>query len=1076
MFDAATSRLLRAAPVVPGVDPELLPQELTRVYAELVAVRLGGARGEADQERHARHDRLRTIATVYEALADTGAEGEARRAAAFVAASAYQILGRVSQAALAEGRLLAPGAIHPELAAPLLFLIAQQSPDAREAGRRLAGAGGGDLLRDALVETVSDLAAERFEEVLARAERLQRTRPVAEADLSEQAVQALYGLCWTGVVLMVAKLLGRAAPASTFRQFDDPDATFAEVERLSVSNIDLPGAGARLVSAYAGPRHLARLLGQVSQTLNGAGLSRLPAPAGANADEWGQWIAHRVKTKPLIWPNHRAAVDGGFLDQGRSAVIVYPTGAGKTTLSELKIAATLSTGRKVIFLVPTLALVDQLRDDLADSFPSDLGGVVVSADGDLAILADGPELSQIEVMTPERLLAMLSFADADVSEVGLIVFDECHLLSPQGGGTRSVDAMLALLHANQRAPEADLLLLSAMLTNGQEMADWVATLTGRPADFIHDPWKPSRQARGVVIYPQAQLDPLRTFARAKERGLDPPRPSTKASAHALFGLRNNWVPGSPQDVTIVALAEAPVDLRIGTYGATPNANGVAADLAVLAVAAGLKTIVFVQQAGHAVSTARALEGRLAGVAQITAAEGQLTDDIALELGPTGGSLVKPFAGALPHNGDMLPLERRLAESLFKRADGPSVIVATPTLAQGMNLPAQLAILAGNMRHDDRGREELEQHELLNAAGRAGRAGHLANGSVLLIPEPVVGFDARGTASFAALTRLRAILPDSDQCVRIDDPLADLLDQIALGQPPSVEVRYFLSRLRAGVDDAEAVAAALSLMRKSLAAYRAAVQEDADAFTAKVAALEAALNDDVQQVQADALRISAFTGMPSAAVQAMADRLDRDLEALPGTVAGWIDWLIDFLRDDEISRAALLDRDVEVATAVARGKKAGGPMSAAEFDVLRSGLKAWIAGRPFDGIEAALGVAPGSVGACGRARDLALKFANRRFYMIAAAVAELAKTKLAVAEIAPANPAVLEILPIALRKGFDSVEVAAFGHLNPTIRTRVGVHRAFAARLGGLASLPAASFRDVLNRVEAHLAFGNLPPA
>lgn len=115
-------------------------------------------------------------------------------------------------------------------------------------------------------------------------------------------------------------------------------------------------------------------------------------------------------------------------------------------------------------MVPTLALVDQLRDDLARSFPSDLGGVVVSADGDLTVLASGPELQNIEVMTPERLLALLSFADADVSEVGLIVFDECHILTRVGGQGRCVDAMLCLLHAVKRAPHADLLLLAAMLT------------------------------------------------------------------------------------------------------------------------------------------------------------------------------------------------------------------------------------------------------------------------------------------------------------------------------------------------------------------------------------------------------------------------------------------------------------------------------------------------------------------------------------------------------------------------------------------------------------------------------------
>ena len=122
-------------------------------------------------------------------------------------------------------------------------------------------------------------------------------------------------------------------------------------------------------------------------------------------------------------------------------------------------------------------------------------------------------------------------------------------------------------------------------------------------------------------------------------------------------------------------------------------------------------------------------------------------------------------------------------------------MATPTLAQGINLPAQLAILAGNKRVDERGREDLEAHEILNAAGRAGRAGYLANGVVLLISEPVLRFDARGPTE-EGFVKLRSILPDNDQCVSIDDPLQLLLDQIETGSRDN-RVRYFVNRRRAG---------------------------------------------------------------------------------------------------------------------------------------------------------------------------------------------------------------------------------------------------------------------------------------
>ncbi|GAB5373833.1 MAG: hypothetical protein AcusKO_02950 [Acuticoccus sp.] len=113
-----------------------------------------------------------------------------------------------------------------------------------------------------------------------------------------------------------------------------------------------------------------------------------------------------------MWANRRCS----YFQQAREKK--------KTTLSELKIASTLSAGKKVIFLVPTLALVDQLRDDLAESFPETLIHSVVSADGDLTALIRGPELELIEVMTPERCLALIRsvLPETDMTDLGAARF------------------------------------------------------------------------------------------------------------------------------------------------------------------------------------------------------------------------------------------------------------------------------------------------------------------------------------------------------------------------------------------------------------------------------------------------------------------------------------------------------------------------------------------------------------------------------------------------------------------------------------------------------------------------------
>lgn len=1071
MFDAGTAALIRSAPAVEGVDPDALPQELTRIYAELVALRLRAADPVAAVERAPNLDRLLRVAAVYEAITDTATEPADRRAAAFVAATAYQIVGRVeTRRGFSGDDMLTANAIHPALAAPLLFMIAGQSPDAREAGLRLQGLAAEDLVLTALLESIADLSAERFEAILARAQRLQHLRSSAAVPFELQATQALYGLCWSGLVQMAALALDQAAPPSTFRRGDTAQDTFRAVEVLAIADLAVPGDGGAMASAFTGPRHAARLLRQVAEGLIGASLASLPVPAGANAQVWRTWIRSRVRSKPTVWPNHRPAIDDGLLDAGRSAVLVLPTGAGKTTVSELKIAATLAAGRKVIFLVPTLALVDQLKDDLAKSFPDDLGGIVVSTDGDLSVLASGPELGDIEVMTPERLLATLSFVDADVSEVGLIIMDECHILSPVGGGSRSLDAMLCLMHAAKRAPKADFLLLSAMLTNGEELAAWLTTLLPGEARYYHEPWKPSRQARGVVVYPKAQLDALSNYARARRRRVDARKPTLDLPAHVLFGLKNNWNSAQPLDTALLKLLPDPVRIAVGKSGPTANANKVSAAIGARTAGAGLKTIIFVQQADHACSTAKSLAPKLPAIGNLSADEVAYRQEIAVELGANGRSLVDPEAGAIPHNGDMLAPERRLAESLFRRSDGAQVIVATPTLAQGMNLPAQVAILAGNVRNENKTRQALKQHELLNAAGRAGRAGHLANGVVLLVPEPVVGFTT-AAASEEAFTALRSVLPANDQCVRIDDPMNLMLDQIQVAGPLSPEARYFLSRLKAGEPDDRAVDAAVEMVRRSLAGYRARLREQD--FEAKLGALRTALVAEAEELGPGVARVAAFTGLSTAALQTLSVVLDAQIAALPSTVPDWCDWIVDQFAAEPAILEALMGHDADVVKAVCRGSKSAPALTPLEFARLKAGLRAWVTGQPFDLIEVALGVAAEDVDACMRTRDLVLKLANRQLYMVAAATAELVKEKLAALEVPAVNPAVLEILPIAIRRGWDTPEKAAFAYRHPAIRGRVAAHRAFADRLGAPAPTLGRTFAEVLNLVDAQLAFGVL---
>jgi superfamily II RNA helicase len=59
-----------------------------------------------------------------------------------------------------------------------------------------------------------------------------------------------------------------------------------------------------------------------------------------------------------------------------------------------------------------------------------------------------------------------------------------------------------------------MLLLSAMLKNGEELAEWIGQITGRPCVSVDLLWKPSRQARGVLIYRDEELNEAKEAAAA----------------------------------------------------------------------------------------------------------------------------------------------------------------------------------------------------------------------------------------------------------------------------------------------------------------------------------------------------------------------------------------------------------------------------------------------------------------------------------------------------------------------------------------------------------------------------------
>jgi DEAD/DEAH box helicase len=363
------------------------------------------------------------------------------------------------------------------------------------------------------------------------------------ADSFGFAADLLFRNLLQGVISMARYALGQTAGEGLITAVE----RFELVRSLSleVDSHGAPGLGGLVAaSAFAGPHHLAGLLLRTAGTLHASALVRTPAPSGANPVSWARWLRGEAHRWPFIWENHRRAIATGYLNRGESLVITSPTGSGKTTLAALKIVATILSRKTVLYLAPTHALVGQVERDLTER----IGGLAKAESVDETMIEDIlSTLPTLAVVTPEGCFALLTFTPELFANVGLLVFDECHLLgisapgeitTPQRVDRRNLDAMLCLLTFMAANRNADLLLLSAMVSNGSEVADWLQTLTGRPVHAFNDEWKPTRQLRCCVICDRRELTSALKAANAPRpsRGVKAEAPNVAAVSYGLFSL------------------------------------------------------------------------------------------------------------------------------------------------------------------------------------------------------------------------------------------------------------------------------------------------------------------------------------------------------------------------------------------------------------------------------------------------------------------------------------------------------------------------------------------------------------
>ncbi|KAF8559747.1 P-loop containing nucleoside triphosphate hydrolase protein [Imleria badia] len=367
--------------------------------------------------------------------------------------------------------------------------------------------------------------------------------------------------------------------------------------------------------------------------------------------------------------------------------VVAPTGSGKTVLFELSMIRMLTQttdnarSGKCVYVAPTKALCTEKHNEWSVKFGG-LGIKCCELTGDTFLLGRGVwgEAKSSHIMCAEKWDSLTrNWADHAriLSQVKLFLVDEVHVLNESRGST--LEVIVSRMKA--RGSGTRFLLISATVPNVEDVAGWIGSRGGsdQPARIFQfgEEFRPCKLTKFVygVAKPKGQND----FAYARILDL------------RLFAVIQQHSTNKP------ILVFCPT--RKGTLD---TAKQLAKDYE--HAMKGKKNLPWpppmrIHQNFH--------DKDLAALAS---------------------------AGIAIHHAGLNTDDRRAVEDLFLRK-ALRVLVATSTLAVGVNLPAQMVVVKGVKLYQNGEMREYSDLDIMQMIGRAGRPQFDDEGTAVILCEP-----------------------------------------------------------------------------------------------------------------------------------------------------------------------------------------------------------------------------------------------------------------------------------------------------------------------------------------------------
>lgn len=878
MFNIKTEELIKSIPKIDGVDIEHLPQLLARTYSMIVCRHSQPQDNitENEMELKSAYEELQKISFSLELYLLSPNQKVKQKAISYVVALCRTMMGMVEK----EEFVFSVDSMPSDIVAALFYVICGNYADAMEIARKIP--------TDNIQGTKGSLYKAIQYLLMGKLQELNYLKIQVNDDNENLMLYAEDLLC-----AELAK--GIVSLGHCLLQGGDYDySQFKNVEVLSIEH----GENEMYNDLYPSTFRLARMLRLSAESLIAHSLINLPASNGLDKDEWIKALQKIAEKRPYLWDNHIDAIQKGILVYGISSILVFPTGAGKSILCDLKVLATLLRGKKVLYIVPTHALEFQVKKNMSRMFNS-IMSIGNNVGGEYTQIND-EECTDIWVMTPECCLTKLSIQKDYFANIGLVVFDEFHIIHGGSGNKRSLDSMLCLIDLLTQYKEADFLMVSAMVKNGKEIAEWVSSMMDKECILLDNPWKPTCQLQGCLVYNTNDVQILDKNIQNSRKKRETKGPSKKLKEsmyihpYCLFSLKSQWDSMAYDDYKLINVLDHKTLLTINNFWQlSGNCNTVSSDIAMQYGRMGYKVIIFAMSPDYVQSIVRKINNIInRKIDESIGRHNILVRKISMELGNFSYSYLSDSGFATMHHSDLMPEERILSENLYSE-NSSAIMVATPTISQGINLPVDMVVIAGISRYNEEqeGQEMIAAHELLNAVGRAGRAGFNSRGVSIVVPNKVLHIDGKEIDNKWFEIK-ENVFSNGDNCLEIKDPIEKILNDIEMGQPISVSQSAMLYRINSSPN------ALSSNISQSLYAYTCKTKEKKDRFNAQFSILKDYLNkNEVKGKNPISMEISAQCGVGSTDVDRIILAIDETtLQTLIGyDIPQMLSWVFDIFK-------------------------------------------------------------------------------------------------------------------------------------------------------------------------------------